>query len=172
MRIERTVRRVVLVAFAVVTLVSAAAFADDPCRDPWVSEVGKQVKNQMGYQLMGRHENGDCNINLYGHDWSSKDQLRQQIQQAQSALRSAGLEYYGPYGGDANAIKDTRFNETLMAGNAYVGPASGAPPRGSRVGNRYIWHVQLPRGYVLAISRRCPEGSAASPTGACKGSGF
>jgi len=172
MRFEKAVQRVAVVSFAVFSLVSAAAFADDPCRDPWVSEVAKQVKNQMGYQIMGYHETGDCNINLYGHDWSSKDQLRQQVQQAQSALRSAGLEYYGPYGGNANAIKDTRFNETLYAGDAYVGPSSGAPARGSRVGNRYIWWIQLPRGYVMAVARHCPEGSASSPTGACKGSGF
>ena len=164
-------RSAIGVVIVVSLLVAGAAFAGDPCRDPWISEVGRQEASRMGIQFFGTGENGMCNINLYGHDWSSKDQLRQQVSQALQAIKSAGLEYQGQYNGPATVILDRKFNVRRPAGEAWVGPSSSAPANGSRSGGNYIWQINLPRGYVLAIPRPCPLGSSASPTGACKAGG-
>jgi hypothetical protein len=48
MKLSRAIRTAVI-SVAMGSLLTAAALADGgPCRDPWVSEVTKQVKNQMG----------------------------------------------------------------------------------------------------------------------------
>ena len=128
----------------------------NPCRDPWISELAPQV---WSHPVRGSGETGECNINLYGRNWSNKDQLRSQMQAAKRALDGAGIEF-----NPANplSIIDNKFfgGRMLLAGDN-IGPKGSVPRRN--------WMIDLPNGYVFSIDRRCPPGK--SPSGGHSGGG-
>ena len=135
---------------------SSQVWANNPCRDPWISELAPQV---WGHPVRGAGETGECNIKLYGHDWSNKDQLRSQMQSAKRALDNAGIEFNAA---NPKSIIDNRFfGGRMLLDDAAIGPKSSAPKRN--------WMIDLPNGYVLAIERRCRPGY--TPAGPTAGSG-
>lgn len=112
------------------------------CRDPWVTELVKEV---TGRAARGEGESGECNIKLYGASWSSRDDLRAKVSQTFAAMNAAGVSFETTRG---TVFKDVRMNVNIQASSVYVGP------RGSAPSNKF--YVDLPNGYAIAFTRaRC-----------------
>ncbi|MBC7435725.1 MAG: hypothetical protein H7332_06605 [Bdellovibrionales bacterium] len=150
--IQTTVRTAA--ALAVLALAAGQAQAS-PCRDPWISELAPSV---WGHPVRGSGETGECNINLYGHSWSNKDQLRRQMQAAQKALTSAGIEFNPA---NPNMIIDIKYNARMLLEGNNVGLRGSVPNKN--------WMIDLPNGYVFSVQRRCPPGKVAASAGANSG---
>ena len=130
---------------------SAQVLANNPCRDPWISELAPQV---WSHPVRGSGETGECNINLYGRNWNNKDQLRSHMQAAKRAFDSAGIEFDAA---NPQLIHDIKYYNRMQLGGNNIGPKGSVPPKN--------WMIDLPNGYVFAIERRCRPGySAAGPT--------
>lgn len=137
---------------AAVAAVLVPAFAGEAsaqragiCRDPWVTEVVTEV---TGRSPQGMGETGECNINLYGASWSSKDDLRAKVRFSLAALKRENIEFPTQ---EARSIRDVRTNVTYQASSIYIGPRANAP--------RKSFNLELPNGYVMAYDRaRCYGG--------------
>lgn len=139
--------------FAIVSLVltgmiGVGSNAHAACRDPWITELAPQV---WGHPVRGSGETGECNINLYGHKWSSKDQLRNQMQQAKRALDTAGIEFDAA---NPNMIHDIKFSTRLLLSGNPIGTKGSVPAKN--------WMIDLPNNYVFAVERRCRPGHSAN----------
>ena len=128
---------------ALLALAPAAAHAQvGTCRDPWVTELVAQV---AGRPARGEGESGECNINLYGASWSSKDDLRNKVRQTFGAMQAAGVSFETTRG---TVFKDVRMNVNIQASSIFVGPRASAPSG--------KFYVDLPNGYAIAFTRaRC-----------------
>lgn len=156
-----SIKRVVV--FVGMVFVASAAFGQ--CRDPWVTEELKALKGR----IVGSGENGECNINLYGRSWNSRDELRGQIRQAFANLKEARLEFHSE-----NLMNDLMFHGKVYAnaGNIYVGPAGNSPyaDQAQTKGGTYWWHIPMPKGHVLVVARKCRRGwtsTGGGSTGGC-----
>lgn len=149
-------RMLALAALALPLAATARAQTPGTCRDPWVTELVTQIAHRPPN---GAGELGECNIRLYGAQWSSKDDLRNKIAQTFAALKREGLEFRGNVG---RALYDSKMNYTLgMTELMYVGPRANAP--------RKRFYLDLPNGYTMAWDRNrcigeamgqgCPTGS-------------
>lgn len=138
-------RRLALAAVVPALLAFAPATAQaqvGTCRDPWVTELVKEV---TGRPARGEGESGECNIRLYGASWSSRDDLRAKVRQSFNAMNAAGVSFETTRG---TVFKDIRMNVNIQASSIYVGPRGSAP-----AGKFY---VDLPNGYAIAFTRaRC-----------------
>jgi hypothetical protein len=136
-------RCIVLAAVVAFALVPAAAEAQTGvCRDPWVTELVKEIARR---EPRGSGESGECNVNLYGASWGSKDDLRAKVRQTFNAMRSAGVSFENTKG---TVFADVKMNVNIQASSVYVGPRANAP-----AGKFY---VDLPNGYAIAFTRaRC-----------------
>lgn len=144
-------RKLISASLVLIGMVGAASNAQASCRDPWITELAPQV---WGHPVRGSGDTGECNINLYGHNWNSKDQLRNHMQQAKRALDHAGLEFDSA---NPNMIHDNKYhNRFMLSGNPF-GTKGSMPAKN--------WMIDLPNGYVFAVERRCAPGySANGPT--------
>lgn len=140
------------------------------CRDPWVTEEVKAYKqvHGLGSMVIGRGETGECNINLYGANWSSREQLREQIRRTYEVMRQNGFRWKSEW-----IISDLKMFNTLIApghshykAQAYFGPASAAPRDTSNERGQYgYWYVYpIANNYVLAFQRRCSRACTPQPT--------
>ena len=136
-------RRLALVAAVVLAALPATARAQTgTCRDPWVTELVKEVARRAP---RGSGDSGECNINLYGASWSSKDDLRAKVRQSFGAMQNAGVSFETTQG---TVFKDVRMNVNIQASSVFVGP-KGSAPKGR-------FYVDLPNGYAIAFTRaRC-----------------
>ena len=136
-------RRILLAAAVALALAPAAAKAQTGvCRDPWVTELVKEVTHR---EPRGSGESGECNVKLYGASWGSKDDLRAKVRQTFDAMRAAGVGFENIKG---TVFADVKMNVNIQASSIYVGPRSSAP-----AGKFY---VDLPNGYAIAFTRaRC-----------------
>ena len=141
-------RKLIYASLVLIGMVGAASSAQAACRDPWITELAPQI---WSHPVRGSAETGECNINLYGRNWSSKDQLRSQMQQAKRAFDTAGIEFDAA---NPNVIHDIKlFSRILLTGNN-IGLKGSVPAKN--------WMIDLPNGYVFAIERRCRPGYAAA----------
>ena len=138
-----SLRRLALAAaVAVIALPAAAQAQAGTCRDPWVTELVKEVTRR---DPLGAGEAGECNIKLYGASWSSKEDLRAKVRQTFSAMEKAGVRFEMQSG---SVFKDVRMNVNIQASSVYVGPRANAPQK--------TMYVDLPNGYAIAFNRpRC-----------------
>ena len=134
---------------------SSQVLANNPCRDPWISELAPQV---WGHAVRGSGESGECNINLYGRNWNSKDQLKSQMQVAKRAMDSAGLEFESV---NPSIIHDIKYFSRVQIGADSIGEKGSVPQKN--------WMIDLPNGYVFGIERRCRPGYSAAGAGASSG---
>lgn len=141
-------------AAALAAISGPAAAANGDCRDPWVTEVVTKVKGRAPY---GDGERGECNIRLYGAQWGNKGELESQVRQSFAALEQAGLEWE-PNG---NVLNDRKFFVRIDARNLWMGPAAEAPKK--------RWMIQLARGYVLPMERKCAPGWSSAGAGGNSG---
>jgi len=132
----------------------AAQAAMGKCRDPWVTEVVTKVKNRAPY---GEDERGECNIKLYGAQWANKGELEQQVRQAFASLDKAGLEWES----NGNVLHDRKFFTRIDARNLWIGPQAQAEKK--------RWMIELPRGYVIPMDRKCAPGYSSAGAGANSG---
>lgn len=132
-----------------------AAFAgpapQGPCRDPW---IGRAVREVLGREARGSGDTGECDLRLFGGRWGSYEELRAQADTAFRALREAGLEHTS----DGGALRDLRSRGAPIPLHAVHIGLPDRVPRGNTT-------LDLARGYVLVLDRRCPAGSA--PGTAC-----
>lgn len=160
-----------LKAILVVGAIMVAGSAFGQCRDPWVTKnVNDYLKANKGRTVLGKGDTAECNYVLYGSNWNSEAQLKSQIMATFNALREAGLEY-----ASENTMRDLKYFTTVYAnaGNAYVGPAGGAPAawrdQTQTAGGTYWWHVPLPNNHVLVVARKCRRGYSSAGPGANSG---
>ena len=145
-------RTLISAGLVLIGLIGAASSAQANCRDPWITELAPQV---WGHPVRGSGESGECNIHLYGQHWSSKDQLRGQMQQAKRALDTAGIEFSPA---NPSMISDSKYHTQLLLSGNNVGLKGSVPAKN--------WMIDLPNGYVFAVERRCAPGySANGPAG-------
>jgi hypothetical protein len=138
-----SLRRLALAAaIAVIALPALAQAQAGTCRDPWVTELVKEVTRR---DPLGAGESGECNIKLYGASWSSKADLRAKVRQTFSAMENAGVRFEMQNG---SVFKDVRMNVNIQSSSVYVGPRANAPQK--------TMYVDLPNGYAIAFNRpRC-----------------
>lgn len=151
---SRSARMAAGIAFA--ALAAGQALANNPCRDPWISELAPSV---WGHPVRGAGETGECNINLYGRNWGNKDQLRRQMIASRDAFKTAGIEFDAS---NPNMIRDIKFNSRMLLQGNNAGPRGSVPAKN--------WMIDLPNGYVFAVDRRCPRGktpASAGPNSGC-----
>lgn len=146
-----------------VVMMAGSAFGQ--CRDPWVTEVYKQLK---GRPPIGQGDGGECNPALYGSNWNSQDQLRSQMSATFSSLSEAGLQYKYE-----KVMSDLKFHTAVqaVAPHFYVGPRGRAPyaDQAQTNGGTYWWHVPLPNDHVLVVARKCRRGWTSAGPGARSG---
>ncbi|MBC7380101.1 MAG: hypothetical protein H7346_22050 [Burkholderiaceae bacterium] len=144
-------RTLISASLVLIGMIGAVSSAQASCRDPWITELAPQV---WGHPVRGSGETGECNINLYGQRWNSKDQLRGQMQQAKRALDAAGLEFDAA---NPNIIDDKKYHSRVLLTGNNIGMKGSMPAKN--------WMIDLPNGYVFALERRCRPGfSANGPT--------
>lgn len=137
-----SLRRIALAAAVVVAFPATASAQTGVCRDPWVTELVTEVARRAP---RGSGDSGECNINLYGASWSSRDDLRAKVRQSFSAMQNAGVSFETTQG---TVFKDVRMNVNIQASSVFVGPKGNAP--------KGKFYVDLPNGYAIAFTRaRC-----------------
>lgn len=115
------------------------------CSDSTVAEVVREVS---GRSVRGLQAGGECDPNLYGGSWTSREELRSRVGQTLTTLRVAGLEF-AP---DGRSLIDSIYDQRILLRRApYVGPRQSAPS------NRN-WSIDLPNDHVLELNRRCARG--------------
>ncbi len=107
----------------VATLGLSTAASAGTCRDPWITEIIKEV---TGREPNGSYESGECTYTQYrGGSWNSKEQLRAAIQ-AKFPLRvPAGLSGGSGSSGIARGGGGTTLSGSVSTGSGISGSASG-----------------------------------------------
>jgi alpha-tubulin suppressor-like RCC1 family protein len=125
------------------------------CSDVRITRAVLQANDQLRgiMQVRGNDEMGECDPRLYGR-WSSETELQSNARQALGSIDRAGLEYSN--GG--REFYDRQYLERIaITSPLSIGPREDAPQRN--------WYIPLNGGDVLAINRKCPQGSAGAPQG-------